>query len=562
MQLGTLYVALFLLAAVVTTGVGAFAWRHRDVPGARWFIGLQFLDAGWALTNAVALTVPASAGTTRLTWELLTLSLSVFIPVLWVAFAFEYVGDGVRITRQTLAGLLVVPAATLLAFATPARHDLVWTDWTVVEVAGVSVVSFDYGPWLLVQLVYTFSLFTVGTAVVLRGAWSFETANRDRALAVFVGTLAPVVTSVAVASGALPVEGLDPTPVTLTVTGIAFSYALFRTQLLQLVPATRRLGEETAIADLDDGVVIVTAAGDVLTMNPAARDILGYAAGEAVGEDVDSVLAAVGLDRADAPTQFQTADGRTFELVTSSVTGRRNNRIGETLLLSDVTDRERREQRLTVLNRVLRHNLRNDLGVVRGYATLLGDRLDGADGDIASYVAETSNDLVELGEKAREIERIVDRGRDHVTDVDVTRVVDEVGDRTEHIEQSAEAEVVVTTPDECTIGTDDFVLASVLENVVENALRHGTDEGKRVWVSVDELPTGGVEITVVDEGPGIPPAEVDVLESGSETPLEHGDSLGLWLVYWGTTQLGGTVEFTENDPRGTVVTLSIPSLDE
>ena len=64
-----------------------------------------------------------------------------------------------------------------------------------------------------------------------------------------------------------------------------------------------------------------------------------------------------------------------------------------------------------------------------------------------------------------------------------------------------------------------------------------------------------MEVRVADDGPGIPAAEVNVLERGYETPLEHGSGLGLWIVNWIVTESGGGISFDENDPRGSVVTL-------
>jgi sensor histidine kinase regulating citrate/malate metabolism len=49
-----------------------------------------------------------------------------------------------------------------------------------------------------------------------------------------------------------------------------------------------------------------------------------------------------------------------------------------------------------------------------------------------------------------------------------------------------------------------------------------------------------------------------VLDSGTETALQHGSGLGLWLVKWGTEIVGGSVSFDRNEPTGTVVTATVP----
>jgi sensor histidine kinase regulating citrate/malate metabolism len=67
-----------------------------------------------------------------------------------------------------------------------------------------------------------------------------------------------------------------------------------------------------------------------------------------------------------------------------------------------------------------------------------------------------------------------------------------------------------------------------------------------------------LSIAVADNGPGIPDHEQQVLEAGEESALEHGSGLGLWAVHWGVTRMGGDLAFAENDPRGSIVTVSIP----
>jgi signal transduction histidine kinase len=106
-------------------------------------------------------------------------------------------------------------------------------------------------------------------------------------------------------------------------------------------------------------------------------------------------------------------------------------------------------------------------------------------------------------------------------------------------------------------------LVTAVGNLLNNAIEHNDAERPSVRVSVE--PTDGdgryVRIRVADNGPGIPEAEREVLREGTETPLEHGSGLGLWIVYWIATMSGGDITFEENDGRGSVVTLALQSGD-
>jgi sensor histidine kinase regulating citrate/malate metabolism len=67
------------------------------------------------------------------------------------------------------------------------------------------------------------------------------------------------------------------------------------------------------------------------------------------------------------------------------------------------------------------------------------------------------------------------------------------------------------------------------------------------------------QISITDDGPGIPDTEIKPILTGEETELEHASSLGLWLVYWGTQSLNGDLDITSSDD-GTTATVRIPDI--
>jgi len=71
------------------------------------------------------------------------------------------------------------------------------------------------------------------------------------------------------------------------------------------------------------------------------------------------------------------------------------------VIFRDITDRENREQRLAVLNRTFRHNVRNDLDVVPAYA----DHVD--DEELRTGIRGSTTNLLELSQKARDAETVM-----------------------------------------------------------------------------------------------------------------------------------------------------------
>ena len=94
-----------------------------------------------------------------------------------------------------------------------------------------------------------------------------------------------------------------------------------------------------------------------------------------------------------------------------------------------------------------------------------------------------------------------------------------------------------------------------LDNLVENAAEHTPGDDATVEVSLARS-ADGVEITVEDDGPGIPENELTVLERGSEEVLDHGSGIGLWIVTMVVEEIDGTIQY-DTDGSGTTITLSI-----
>lgn len=228
----------------------------------------------------------------------------------------------------------------------------------------------------------------------------------------------------------------------------------------------------------------------------------------------------------------------------------------------DVTSRYRYEQRLRVLNRVLRHDLRNDMNVILGHADLLLEqRIPAESKDHARTIKRKATSLVELGEQTRHIDTTLNRGS---TGLESIEVVGRIESQLDSIESDYPSAIVQRDlPDEMWVYADDLV-ESAIKNLIDNALEHNDRVIPEVSVTVEPTATSSdfVEIHIADNGPGVPDAEISVLESGIETPLQHISGLGLWLVHWIIDRSNGRLRFEENEPRGTIATIGLRRADQ
>ena len=468
--------------------------------------------------------------------------LLVFVP--WNAFAFRYAGRGRLVTRRrtaTLAGvtalLVVVYGLVAVGVLRPAQ------DYYASVLLGAST--------LLLGLV---ALTFVSAGLVLLAAYRHERVPLTGGLAVVV----PVVVLVA----AIQVVSLSSfltrdllAALHLLAASAALPVAVTRYDALEARPGTTTLGERAVVEDLNEAVLVVDATGDVVRSNRRADRLFGAGAvgrslGDITGADVET------LQAADTHEQWTAQGHRRFDPRVSTIRTDHGQPLGRTVTLIDVTSREILEQRIQVLNRILRHNIRNGLDVINARVETAVDSEDRAD-DLLAGVLSVTDDIERMSAKARRIEKLTPGSSAGASEVELADLVSTV------VVEVADARPDVTTAVDVpsrTLSLDRELLAFALRNVVENAVEHNEGPSRRVEVSGAEV-SSGVRVVVADDGPGVPETEWRVVEAGREEATDHATSLGLWGTKWAVQTLGGELSLRESDLGGTAVVVDLPAAD-
>lgn len=273
-------------------------------------------------------------------------------------------------------------------------------------------------------------------------------------------------------------------------------------------------------------------------------------------------------------------------------------------VLQDITHEKRRRQQLSVLNRALRHNLRNDLNVVQGYAEQLQHELEQLDvpasearREFAEIIAElrestrassddiktlshiihavegfsetqakrytttikeTSQGLVELGQKANDFAEWIDKDPPRKS-ICLNQIIEEVT----HAFRDDYQDVSITVAGENTIHVEADIdgLRLLIEEAIRNAIEHNDVDSRAVTVTARGRHER-VQLDIIDNGPGIPDSELAILEQREESPLSHSSGIGLWMLTWIVTRYGGDVNVRPNPPRGTLLMINLPQTNE
>lgn len=213
---------------------------------------------------------------------------------------------------------------------------------------------------------------------------------------------------------------------------------------------------------------------------------------------------------------------------------------------------QRATNELQVLHRVFRHNIRNDLNVIKGYVDLVRrevseDRFD----DRLALVSTKAQEVIDVSEKLRVIDDAT-IGPIEAHRVDLVALIER---ECAYLRSKYPGATIETDLPETAVVPGDESLYYVFREIIENALEHHDEppDGRTVAISL-RRDRDRFTVTCSDDGPGIPRRELTALERG-EDALVHVSGIGLWLVTWLCELFDAEVAFETDPASGTTVTM-------
>jgi PAS domain S-box-containing protein len=218
--------------------------------------------------------------------------------------------------------------------------------------------------------------------------------------------------------------------------------------------------------------------------------------------------------------------------------------------------RERNEQ-LSLLNRIVRHDIRNDMSVIDGWAELLRAELSPENEEMLDRILRASQHTTELTRDVRDLMAVLgaDGAAVDLQPVDVVRVIEDEAERVRRAFDTVEIQI---RSERSRIDVQaNAMLSSLVGNLLNNAVQHNDEEPAKIRVDT-EVREESVIVTVADNGPGIPETQRNsIFEQETKGLNSDGTGLGLYLVDTLVDIYGGEISVADNEPKGTVFTVEL-----
>jgi PAS domain S-box-containing protein len=345
--------------------------------------------------------------------------------------------------------------------------------------------------------------------------------------------------------------------------------ALSNAELYQRV-AVEREQSVAILANIADGIVAVDREGLVVVWNAAAEQITGVPAAEAVGRPPAQVLQR-DLESDTGGTNRLVSILRGSEEVWLSLSEAvmrdpAGAIAGRIFAFRDISAERAVEQMKSDFVSTVSHELRTPLTSIYGFAeTLLRTDIEFGPEErrtFLGFIASESERLTRIVDALLNVARL-DTGDLQVSlePTDIGAVVADALSTVEAAEVDGHRFVVDVEDGALHAQADPDKLRQVLDQLVANAIQFSPDGGV-VRVEARRR-RDGVQISVADEGVGIPPSQRERIFSkfyrGGEGGPASGTGLGLFIAQGLVSAMGGRIWVDSEEGRGSRFTFELPA---
>ena len=344
--------------------------------------------------------------------------------------------------------------------------------------------------------------------------------------------------------------------------------------------ASERLNGEI-ISSMTSGLLVVSDHGEVRTLNPAGRRLLGVAEEDGL-QDLSRVLrfapslAAIidecvktgrAVVRRAVPLAAGAPGATHIGVTVSPVRDDKGQAHGAICLFTDLTEIVELEEQLRLKDSLARlgeltagiaHEFRNGLATIHGYSRLLDPgRLPA---EFQPYVQGIRDEADAMGEVVTNFLNFARPTELTVVPVDMQAIADRAADEIRG-DATARGGSVVVRGAFAPVEGDEVLLRQAFSNLCRNALEACADAARVPAVVIEgqvDVPQRTLRIDVADNGPGVDPAAGQRIFRPFFTTKARGTGLGLALVQKIIVTHNGRIAVSKDAAGGARFSITLP----
>lgn len=341
------YSVTLLLAGAICLFVALFILQtRRNATGSFALMVLLLALAWWDITYGIFWT--NAPGPTKHFWLDITYFGAVTVPAAVFVFSMQLTNMGNWLKRPLAIFLYIEPIFVLVCLFTDPLHGLFFAGKRVEN----SAVILDAGPVFWFNVVYSYALVLSATILLARSHMRSLGIYRNQFGVILIGISITWLNSIIFVLGLNPLKDADNTPFSFTVAAIAFAFALWKYQLLDIIPVAR----DILVEKMTDGILVIDSHNRIVDMNPRAQSLLGISLG-LLGRSVDEAFSShthhgkkiFNLLKPQSEVELFGKTKKYVDMQIAPITDNKGKPLGHLIILHDITRLKNAQHELHLL---------------------------------------------------------------------------------------------------------------------------------------------------------------------------------------------------------------------
>lgn len=567
----TIQSAIQVFTAFAAVFTAAVLWKARKQIEVKYLIQLEVLVVIWAVCYAFEFA--SSDFQLKIFWSKMSYFGIAFLPLVYFLFTTAFSKKTQSVNNRLIIWLCTVPVVLLLLVLTNEAHHLIWKEITP-DMAN-NLILYEYGPGFWFFLAYTNILVFAGLYNLIRSIFNFPGYFKVQIGTLVLASFIPIVGNVMYVSGWNPLPGFDWTPTSFAIAGFILAIGIHSFKMFEIVPFAKNKLFET----MDDCVIVINANGIVEDCNSATYRVFALLGDTVIGEAFEktfenykSLVNGLQAGETEVHLEIANAGEQCFYQAKISSIYRKNNHVGNLLVVHDISSIKKAEGVMKKVNMQLSHeiekrgklikdlddfahtvahDLRNSLGSIISASEIMEDIIEKNDKnlllEITDLIKYSANKSIKITHE------LLILATAEKQDVQLKRLpmktlfAEAKKQLSESIKNSgAQIKEPATWPH--AIGYAPWI-EEVWTNYLSNAIKYGGSPPE-IEVGASTLPDHRISFWIKDNGPGIRTADrqrlfKDFVRLAPQRAKGYG--LGLYIVKKIIEKLDGTVGVEDNE---------------
>jgi two-component system nitrogen regulation sensor histidine kinase NtrY len=339
----------------------------------------------------------------------------------------------------------------------------------------------------------------------------------------------------------------------------------------------RRLFLENILDNINSGVIMLDTAGHILMINKRACSIINISPGQVLSKNYRELLALIHSEA--LRNVVSSIEGKEFKPFKREVKALIGNRkltlqvfiiglkdaekyIGMLVVVDDITDIIEAQKALTWQDvaKKIAHEIKNPLTPIKLSAERMLKKWEQKEADFDDVFRRSTKTIVK---EVDSLKRLVDEFSKFGKMPEIRKMPSSLPALVHEVANLYRdykgLDITITIPDNPPqVDLDGEQFKRVLINIFDNAIQAMTNSG-RIDVTVDfDMLSETAHVSIADNGPGIRDEDKEKLFLPYFSTKKDGTGLGLAIASRIVTEHAGHIRVQDNEPRGTVFSISIP----